>query len=203
MNKKRPIIVHVGSGKCGSTSLQHALIQNKHALIEQGYEPFTHYDFPQIVDAALSGYKRHNLPFEDKYIKQANAINVDHMQVAQEINKTLLNSKQTPILSSEYFFEMNSERRNERLKFLKHCLKGFDHVTILLYFRAPDDYIRSLYIQWFTPTFPVSFEEFSTHFDYKQSNAFFSFDFKSHLTEIETLIQPNEMHFELLHNINL
>ena len=201
MVKTKSIIVHIGSGKCGSTSLQHALIDNKEILAKHGYQPFTHYDFPHIIDAAISGYKQHNLPFENKYIQQANNLNINTTETARQINKILMEAENIPILSSEYFFEINPSRRDERLNFLKECVKNFDDVTIMLYFRAPDEYIRSLYIQWFTPLFPISFTEFSNQFDYKNKSAFYSFDFKSHIEAIQNIITPKNLHFEFLHNI--
>jgi len=197
----KKIIVHIGAGKCGSTSLQRTLIKNKALLTEHNHTPFTHDDFPDIVTAGINSYALAALPFEAQYTEQIK-LDFDETKAAQSIQSELLSASGTPILSSEYLFGINPARRDARLKFLSSILSAFDDVTIVLYFRAPDSYIRSLYMQWFTPDFTVSFDEFLKHFDCMDSaSPFYSLDFEDHINAIKEIINPARIKFELLENV--
>ena len=175
----KTIYVHVGGGKCGSSSIQKALQTHKHHFQDNGYEPFTHDDFPDLIPTCLGFYKNHSLPFEARFLERAHRLSQDLPpidQVASDINKALHHTSRIPILSSEWFLDAHKQRAHLRLGFLKKILQGFDDIRIIYYFRSPYMIARSLYTEWFYPTFEIDFDDFFNHFDTFSNKGSFTLD---------------------------
>ncbi len=185
----KKIIVHVGFGKCGSASIQEGLLKYKEALAQNGYAAFTHDDFDGLRRAALGTYHDHHIPIERQYLDPSTK-NLDITSIADDINQTLLATKNTPVLSSEYFLDINPARSQARINFLKNIVNGFDDVEIQVYFRKPDALIRSVYMQWYKPDFAVDFSDFIHHFDFMSSgdNSFYTANAKTIVDNIRNII---------------
>lgn len=190
------IIVHVGMGKCGSTTIQVGISKYARLLRQEGFSPYTHHDFPAIRSVAFSYHHRHALPFEIDYFVKRKAQGTEELnpvKIAQEINETLKNANGVPVLSSEFFLDPHVTRCRERLLFLKEIVRNFLDVKIIVYYRAPDKLLRSLYAQWFCPDFPVDFETFCGHFDFECENYEYSLNIKNTVNDIQRILGDVEV----------
>jgi hypothetical protein len=163
------VILHAGTHKTGTTSIQTALAHNQTWLSERGYV------YPRLRDFAGDHNK------------------LAHRLARGEQSKLNLRSKldvtagDTLVLSAEEFWAVTSrdedwdefcradywQRRVERLERLRAALRDFDDVAILLCFRRQDEFAASLYAtKILSGRFLGSFAEFRPRskplFDYKR-----------------------------------
>jgi len=125
----KTIIIHIGIGKTGTTSLQQFLNDNREPLKEAGFlYPLAGNVQNAHHDLCCLGPKIDWQKFETHYTN-----------LLSEINST----NSATLISSEYFSYTNPEL----IKFLKHVLSDFT-VRIIFYARPQLDLIESAYIQW-------------------------------------------------------
>lgn len=163
------VIVHAGTHKTGTTSIQTALARNRDWLFEHGYL------YPKLRDYTGDHNKlAHRLARGEQ----------PNINLASKLNATEGN---TLVLSAEEFWAVTSrhedweefcrpdywQRRIEHLKRLRNALRDFGDTVILLCFRRQDEFAASLYAtKILSGRFQGSFEEFRSRskplFDYKR-----------------------------------
>lgn len=163
------LILHAGTHKTGTTSIQHVLAANGEFLRERGY-----------IYTGL--YGRHHNHF-------AHRIAMAEPQELDQLRDELLGNgdpDRTLIMSAEEFsariigtrdwedFDASDywQKRFGYLERLRNIVRDFDEVTVLLCFRRQDQYAESLYATKLqSASFHWSFEEFRSRcapiFDYR------------------------------------
>lgn len=142
MFKKKKAVLHIGSGKAGSSSIQKYMLDNINFYNDNGYffEITSIYWYAANVDN-LQWHKERFLGFSD-------AKNVERYR--KEFEETFVNNVKssnagTYIYSHEALFLLNEV---EELRRLKHLLSTqFDEIRIIAYIRRQDAFMVSGYIQ--------------------------------------------------------
>ena len=137
---KRKLIIHVGMGKTGSTSIQMALGSNENLLAENGVK--------------YLGLMLENTPLPKSYTWNHSGgwhtfLRLDLKEACQElveafthINENLPQNLSTLIWSNEsLFFDF------DHVDALKSIESIYD-IHVVGYIRRPDDWIASAYLQW-------------------------------------------------------
>ena len=140
MNKNKiKLILHVGAGKTGTTSIQKTLMENNIELKKQGAYYLGH----MLENAYLQKYKWQKTKFykmEDEEAEdQLMEILLDTIRQAKEENIHTL------IWSNESFF---FSKRKKILSILHKLKKRNIDLIIIAYVRRHDAWIRSAYEQW-------------------------------------------------------
>ena len=135
---KIKLILHIGAGKTGTTSIQQTLKKNQNELKKQG----VYYLGLMLENAYLQKYKWQNITFYKMMDKKAEdqllEILLDTIQIAKE------EGIHTLIWSNESFFT-----RNKKLLNIMHKLKKYNiEIQIVSYVRRHDAWARSAYQQW-------------------------------------------------------
>ena len=134
-------LIHIGSGKTGSTSIQKSLISN----VKNKHSDFS---FPvvdalgnQNIDCLFKPAKRFSRALKSRL--NAKGIKPNKYQKAFK-NKFLkeYDDSKNLILSSEYLFNLNSDEIQKLYVFLNEELK-IDEVQVVCYLRSPADYYLS------------------------------------------------------------
>lgn len=139
----KEIIIHIGSGKTGSSSIQRALFKSLRKNEDQSitYPLILERKSTQIFCFGFSDFD--NVP--SKMRKQVNNDQKSFKKFQQSIRdefKAKTKDAETVLVSSEYFFR-STEVEISRLKtFLKSL--GFTSFKIILYVRDPRDFYISL-----------------------------------------------------------
>ena len=163
------VILHAGTHKTGTTSIQIALDHNRNWLHERGYV------YPKLRDGACS----HN-----KLAQSLARTELGNINVRSELGVT---SGHTLILSAEELFATTAcaedweefsrldywERRIEQLGRVQAALRDFEEIVVVLCFRRQDEFASSLYAtKILSGRFLGSFEEFRARakplFDYRR-----------------------------------
>jgi len=136
------LIVHIGAGKTGTTSIQNTLCTQQDKLKEQGVWYFglmlEHASETRYRWQKDSGFEEFMHLNEDEKIKQF----VDILEYSLKI---ISESKfRVAILSNESFFSENAEV----IKSLKILADKGWHIEIIAYVRRHDAWIKSAYEQW-------------------------------------------------------
>ena len=144
MGKK--LILHIGTEKTGTTSIQHFLADNKIALEEQGiFIPQTPSgrspNHRKLATACLTENQRDD-SFDEFNIK--NFPSWRDNAFIEISNELLLSNLETHVLSSEHFSSrlVGVEAIKRLYVFLK---KIYSEIKVVIYFRRQDEYAVSLY----------------------------------------------------------
>lgn len=137
------LIVHIGSGKTGTTSLQNALLSSQHALNAQGY----HY-----LGLMLETAYKVTFPWQRKTTVNTDFFSLPFEQATRELYEVLSESIRegarrgvhTLLWSNESLFD-NKSQVIEVLKKLRD--EGLE-ITFVAYIRNHDSWSKSAYIQW-------------------------------------------------------
>jgi len=142
--KKRNLILHIGSGKTGTTALQSFLKINNGLLHNHGF----HY----MVSPQWGDNSHHLLGFAlwgKEHLGLPNIPNIDISDLFQKMETEInqLDEKITSVvISSELLFEIaNTEKINPLIEFIN---KNFATTNIVAYLRRQDEHIQSLYQHW-------------------------------------------------------
>lgn len=139
MTKKA--ILHIGSGKTGSTTLQKVLYKNKAtndsqlyypALLEHTNNQIFRFPFCDISDTPRNIFLKYD-GNPESYESYQNSILKNFRDVCSEHESVLI--------SSEFLF-LSSKEEVARIKIFLNSL-GFDEIHIILYIRNPADYYLS------------------------------------------------------------
>jgi hypothetical protein len=163
------VILHSGTHKTGTTSIQVALDHNRNWLHERGYV------YPKLSDGAC----HHNKLAQRLVGTEQGNINV-RSDLAPASGHTLIFSAEeifatTACLEDWQAFGRRDywERRIEQLGRVRAALRDFDETVVVLCFRRQDEFASSLYAtKVLSGRFIGSFEEFRTRakplFDYRR-----------------------------------
>lgn len=173
-NRKVKLIVHIGAGKTGSTSIQRTLRDNMGLLQQRGVWYF--------------GLTCERAPLKQCYPWQTvmgfhSLMNLDAQQVEQEfadllirnLNEVQFRGGNLAILSNE---SLEGYARYDRIQPILAALQRVQAdgwpVETICYVRRPDSWIKSAYIQWGIKhkTYPgplMSFKQWSSTYPYKQA----------------------------------
>jgi len=168
------LILHIGSPKTGSTSLQKSLYANHDLLLEKGFfYPFFNDEFNHNLLSLLVRNSPPTRQFIQGNIKPPAYYEESGFEALNKIIKQIDFLKpNTVILSSEYFFY---DLNNEQMEILKQNLfDKFDDVKIVLYIKNPVDYYSSMALQTFkasyitqgpyVPSYKNIIQSYSKHF---------------------------------------
>jgi hypothetical protein len=163
------VILHSGTHKTGTTSIQVALDHKRLWLHERGY------NYPKLGEGAC----HHN-----KLAQRIGSSELGSINVRSEL---ALASGHTLIVSAEELFATSAcledweefsrpdywQRRIERLSRVRAALRDFEEIVVVLCFRRQDEFASSLYAtKILSGRFLGSFEEFRSRakplFDYRR-----------------------------------
>lgn len=177
------LILHVGSHKTGTTSIQSTLAENRDWLLERGFF------YPNITQTNHSHNEfAHRLAVADteeidairKYISAIGANNSTTILSAEEFSARIVGNRQWRNLSGEDYWP----QRIEYLRRLKYCLQDYDDIKVFFCLRRSDEFAESLYATKLLSQksdFSGSFEQFlqkvSGNFAYAQHVAAFTESF--------------------------
>lgn len=152
------LILHIGTHKTATTSLQHFFALNRSKLAAQGFF------YPENDDSA---YVFNFLASRVAFGKQAEA--ADFLAKAREKAKqagchTVLISGESFYAMTAFFFDLQKRTRTEDywaheerlILAVKECCAGYDDVRIVCLFRPQDELAGSLYNQLIKNTFGIS-----------------------------------------------
>ncbi len=166
------LVLHIGTEKTGTTSIQHFMSQNRQALLGQGVlyphigqRKDAHFD---LVNAL------HPLDNNGKYMEFLAPVNDTSLHLWDKLAQCIkAHPNKTIVLSAEHF---SSRLREKALAFMRDFFKQQDiEPEIVIYLRPQADYIESSYsteIKAGSPkVFPKVMEQYQSQplrYDYKK-----------------------------------
>lgn len=133
--KRKTVYLHIGSPKTGTSALQYFLLQNREVLHKYGIEYPKH-----LIDP--NGISSGNAEQLVRYLKKDD-IQKDDIQNARRFIEFVLNNDcERVVLSSEYFYRLQSEG----IAVTKELLSGVD-TKVIVYLRREDNVFISAYNQ--------------------------------------------------------
>jgi hypothetical protein len=140
--RMKELIIHAGTPKTGTTTLQHCLFANREWLAERGY-----------TYVLQQGKLGEPVPHHHRFAE--NLMHEDHSAASSFMQRTL-SAKGTSIISSEVIYlgaeggEIYKDRSDywaDRIRYLDRLrdMTAGARRTILLIFRRPDEFAESLY----------------------------------------------------------
>jgi len=138
---KMDLILHPGHGKCGSTSIQKFLYDNRAALEEKGYavpDRFFHFRFERDCDFSVA---QSAVNYLSEVNKQGNLYLLDQ-RIGNAIENAQKSDIHTFILSAENLANSGAGPLHEIF------LKYFDVKKVVYYIRRHDDLLLSAWQQW-------------------------------------------------------
>lgn len=142
------LILHIGTGKTGTTSIQEFLAINSQYLQNKGFYlpvslgPANHYWFPVL---AYNEDRVDNVVKRLGFVRNpASRTEILHEKVIELENDLKANSNKKWIISSEYIHDRLT-KKEEIDKFNSLLNKYFNKVTIVLYIRKPIDLAISMW----------------------------------------------------------
>jgi hypothetical protein len=138
----KKIILHIGSGKAGSTSIQKSLIDGRSTNDENFIYPILRDNIGnQIIKYAFCKLeavpKKITAEFHTKYkIDPANIQEYIKSTLAEQCKKV-----KTVVISSEFLFGSNKDEASKLVDYIKGI--GFDEIHIIMYLRDPSQYYLS------------------------------------------------------------
>ena len=159
------LLLHIGSPKTGTTTLQHALSDNRQNLLDRG-----------ILYPEIDGKFNHNIislifrnnPPVREYARlhggNPNRLAEEGWKALEYIKKQCADTNaSTLLISSEYlFFPLNSA---ESSKFSSSLLSHFDRIKTVCYLKHPIDYFGSVAAQQFKAATRISGSKPSPYLD--------------------------------------
>lgn len=174
------LILHVGSHKTGTTSIQTALAENRHWLQERNFT------YPKLSETSSSHNELAHVlavaPADEvdgirRLIRQSAKPNSSMILSAEEFSARIVGNRQWHGLGGSDYWP----KRIEYLQRLKYCLQDFDDIRVFFCLRKADDFAESLYATKALSTktgFAGSFEDFlidaAGNFEYAQHCASFA-----------------------------
>ena len=168
---KKRAIIHIGTCKTGTTSIQTCLQANRNALEKEGYSLTIPWDGPREI---------HNLAliwpckqvFEEPLFSGENVLRewyqeyqeFDYTDLLQAgIDKVNSLKDHSFIISCEALADVNLPRFRKKMSMVKELLsplRATHEIIIIVYYRRQDTFLESLYDTWQRPCYRVSFQEF-------------------------------------------
>ena len=191
---KKRAIIHIGTCKTGTTSIQTCLQANRNVLEEGGYSLTIPWDGPrEIHDLALIWPCK--LLFEQPLFSGENALRqsyqeyqeLDYADLLQAgVDKVSSLKDYSFIISCEALSDVNLARFRKKMSMVKELLtplRSTHEVTIIVYYRRQDAFLESLYDTWQRPCYRVSFQDFMDPllpFDSDREDEAYELDWEKH-----------------------
>jgi hypothetical protein len=137
------LILHIGTNKTGSTTIQNFLRGNSHALANEGYfYPMAGaYYYPSESSPSLLAHAL--LEKQPRYIGDTK---IDKASCISDIRRDIISSNCTNvIISSEHFSKANETRKIQNIFNIFKDL--FKTMKVIIYLRRQDNYIESMWSQ--------------------------------------------------------
>lgn len=191
---KKRAIIHIGTCKTGSTSIQTCLQANRKVLEEDGYSLTVPWDGPKEI---------HNLAliwpckqvFEQPLFPGENALRQSYQEYQEfdyadllqaGIDKVNLLKDHSFIISCEALADVNLVRFRRKMSMVKELLSPLQsthEIIIIVYYRRQDFFLESLYNTWQRPCYRVSFQDFMgplLPFDSGREDEAYDLDWEKH-----------------------
>ena len=141
MSEKKKCILHIGSFKTGTTSLQMTLAKNRDALKKYGFNyPDISFNHTFLVVCCGENHKAWPTEFKKRMDTKASAARFRQEMLAYLAKTAEAAGSDTVIFSSEYLVTM----RPDRVAALKALLdRYFDEIVVVCYIRHPRSHIVS------------------------------------------------------------
>jgi hypothetical protein len=163
---KKEIIIHIGSGKTGSTSIQNALFENQTLFEEKMVYPVTlNKSSNQLFRCAFCELEKAPGNIKSEYKNNIAGFKTFQKNIKEDFEVKTKNSDAV-IVSSEFLFSAGEQEVLDIKSYLESL--GFNSFKIVVYIRNPSDYYLSLVQQSVknNPTLP-SPENFG--YDFKKT----------------------------------
>lgn len=159
-------ILHIGTEKTGTTTLQHFLYANKEALGKMGFGVLK--SMGKGNNRRLASYGMHDYKLYDDYFVSKNITKkeekIEHDSETESLLKSELSKLEqigchTVLISSEHFHS-RCESEEEVFKVASILKRYFKEIKVLCYLRPQIDVAISLYTTVLRSGAKISFEEF-------------------------------------------
>lgn len=187
------LLLHIGTHKTATTSLQHFFALNRSRLSSQGFY------YPENADSAyVFNFLASRIAFGKE--QEASAFLANARQKAeQEKCHTVLISGESFYAMTGFFFDLQKRGRTEDywtheerlVQAVKKCCAGFESVRIACIFRPQDELAGSLYNQLVKNTFGIS-ESYADFLE--QSRALY--DYEKHVALWEAAFGKGNLHLK-------
>ena len=132
------LIIHIGTGKTGTTSIQASLNLNRKKLISKGMNyPSSKNGEHNILEGAVLPYEKLHRVFRSEYSADKAKALEDANELCEKIRKSVAENDYT-IISGEYFLTLDASTINQLLD--KFGLTSESKITIICYVRKPSSY---------------------------------------------------------------
>ncbi|MGZ9096683.1 MAG: hypothetical protein ACXW30_00105 [Micavibrio sp.] len=192
------LILHIGTHKTASTSLQHFCTLNHDRLKEQGYL------YPRNRDSAYAANFLASQLINGRKKDVAAYMESARKQAEKAACHTVVISGESFYAMTAFFFNIHGRPcadywRNETdlIRQMKECCAAFDNIRIVCYLRPQDEYAGSLYNQLVKNTIGIS-ESFEKFVD----TAHTIFDYDSHLKLWEDQFGQHQIALKDFHALN-
>ena len=157
---KPKLYVHIGTHKTGTTSIQTFLLENRGLLKRKGVitpKESIFNDFGGFDEQLFVKYHTRAEEIIYSFINDRNTgyflrdIEYYENKLALKIQKELLSKNKDIIISSESFFDNHTTRFNRRMELLKKIIEPYKEkfdVKIIIYYRAQDSFIESMFMMY-------------------------------------------------------
>ncbi len=144
------LFLHVGAGKCGSTTIQSFLVENSDRLACQGYGQLQSWGAGNANRLAmLAGTPR----YRDYWIKRRHVPESEFVDLERRLSQqtareteSLTDRDQIVLASSEHLYAQCSNSQSV-LKLKEFLARWFSEITILFYCRPQDELAKSRWAQ--------------------------------------------------------
>jgi len=145
--KKKKLILHAGTHKTGTTAIQYFAAKNRNHLLARGlhYPDFSPMPFRLKDGHHVFGHAFADIPDKKMSQEQAETLTKIWRDVATSMNLTTLISVEATYRHTAGLGSW-ADMRRAYLSRLSKALSDFDAEVILI-FRRPDDFARSLYLE--------------------------------------------------------
>lgn len=132
------LIIHIGTGKTGTTSIQASLELNRKKLISKGMNyPESKKGEHNILEGAVLPFEKLHRVFRSEYKNCESKVLEDANELCEKIKKSTKENSHT-IISGEYFLTLDTSAINKLIG--KFGLNSNDEITIICYVRQPSSY---------------------------------------------------------------
>ena len=174
-------ILHIGTEKTGTTTLQHFLYANREALAEKGFGVLTFIGIGN--NRRLVSYGMHENRLNDDYFTALGIITKEQKKEHDNETEALFENElvelqkkdcHTILISSEHFHS-RCENEEEIQKIKDILVEHFEEIKVLCYLRPQVDMATSLYTTVLRSGSKASFEEFMEN-HCKVDNIYYNYD---------------------------
>ena len=137
----KKVLLHIGTGKTGSSSIQKTLSRNRAALKSLGisYPKYGHPTNHEELNIPIKGDKGPRA-IRERFKREEEDFESYRQRLLEEFLGDL-NSNSDSIISAEHLYTLNQERINFLKQQFEKC--GIDRVKVIIYLREPVSLYKS------------------------------------------------------------